>query len=369
MAVCLTAAAVFAVAPKQAPAPLTVNTPLDYQVIQRHALNEGTIAIRGGVTVACDKVEVKLEGKDMNGTPLPATWKAAELDAAAKTFTAKLTVPAGGWYKLVVRAEITNSKTAIIKVVEHVGVGEIFVGAGQSNSTSCGGLGSNLPTDGRTQPTSGMVSSFNGASWRIANDPQPGAQDQAIYHNGSFWPAFGDAMVAKFKVPVGVAVTGYGGTGINQWEVGGKLFNGTLLRMNQLGTNGFRAVLWHQGESDYGAKAEAYADGLGKIITGIRKEAGWEMPWCVAHASFCPGKPVVDTNSRGGQKILWGKGIALEGPDTDKMLGDLRDQCGKASTSARTGSRFTGKPGQTKSASGSTSSSSSAPQQKSPNPP
>ena len=65
------------------------------------------------------------------------------------------------------------------------------------------------------------------------------------------------------------------------------------------------------------------------MIADFRKDAGWNMPWYVANASYRPDKPVVETNSRGGQKIVWEKGIAFEGPDTDVMIGDLRDNDGK----------------------------------------
>src|SRR5207253_645757 len=71
-----------------------------------------------------------------------------------------------------------------------------------------------------------------------------------------------------------------------------------------------------------------YADGLGAIIAGFKKEAGWDFPFFVAEATFAPGKgsyaPV-----RAGQKELWEKKIAVEGPDTDAMVGELRDQDGK----------------------------------------
>jgi hypothetical protein len=184
-----------------------------------------------------------------------------------------------------------------------------------------------------------MVTTFDGTNWRIADDPQPGAHDQDVYKLGSFWPAFGDAMFAKYKVPIGVAVTGHGGTSIKEWAsqtpdkegklVPGELFNWSLTRMKQLGPHGFRAVLWHQGESDIEMPAETYADGLGKIIADFRSAAGWDMPWFVARASYHPGKPLNEKTSRGGQAILWQKKIAFEGPDTDKMVGDLRDQDGK----------------------------------------
>lgn len=315
---------------------VTLSSPLDYQVIQRRTVNEGVIPVAGICMVPCDTIEVRMKGKDMNDVPLPATWTSATLDPTTHAFKANLRTPAGGWYTLTVRA-IKNGKEVATTTVAHVGVGEVFVGAGQSNSTNCGGIKSKpgqYPLDGRTQPSSSLVSAYDGKSWQIANDPQPGVHDE--HKGGSFWPAFGDAMVAKFKVPVGVAVTGHGGTNISQWmkyaKGGGEkagLYNWTLTRMNQLGKDGFRAVLWHQGESDYGLKAQPYADGLGQIITDFRKDAGWDMPWFVAHASFCPGQPVVETNSRGGQKLLWQKGVALEGPDTDRMVGNLRDHGGK----------------------------------------
>ena len=251
-----------------------------------------------------DKVEVELKGKDMNGSTLPAGWTALTFDTVTHAFKADIKTPAGGWYTLSVRA-LKGDQEAATATVAHVGVGEVFVGAGQSNSTNCGGLGSKLPTDGRTTTVSGMVSSFNGTAWRLANDPQWGPHDFATHKYGSFWPAFGDAMYAKFKVPVGVAVTGQGSTAVAQWQKNAQgadaktgLYAWTLTRMKQLGKNGFRAVLWHQGESDYGTTAQAYADGLGQIITDFRQDADWAMPWFLANASFCPGKPVVDTNSR-----------------------------------------------------------------------
>jgi hypothetical protein len=305
-------------------ADLSLTSPLDYQVIQRRSVREGVLPVAGHCEIANDQVEVRVTGKNMDGASHETKWIAVPRDRVTGDFKTEIVTPAGGWYAVEVRA-----KQAATLRIEHVGIGEVFVGAGQSNSTSCGGLGSQSPLDGRTQPQSGLVTTFNGSEWRIANDPQPGSHDEAIYASGSFWPAFGDAMAAKYRVPIGVAVTGHGGTSINAWKKGGELFNWSLGRMRELGPKGFRAVLWHQGESDADMPARQYADGLSQIIHDFRQEAGWEMPWFVAHASFVPGKPTLDTGSRGGQKMLWDEKVAFEGPDTDPMLGDLRDQGGK----------------------------------------
>ena len=151
--------------------------------------------------------------------------------------------------------------------ISHVGVGEVFVVAGQSNSTNYGSE--------KQHPKSGLVSSFDGSTWRLADDPQPGAQDRG--QGGSFMPAFGDAVVERYHVPVGIACCGCGATSVrqwlmkgqkievrpstdcaiksigpNQWECTGQLYDGLLKRIAALGPHGFRAVLWHQGESDAG---------------------------------------------------------------------------------------------------------------------
>jgi hypothetical protein len=320
---------------------ITLVSPLDYQVVQRRTVREGVVVVAGQCAGACDRVEARMEGKDFEQRDLPTDWTNVPWQGDVRNFRVELKTPAGGWYRLDLRA-IKDGKPVASLMVPHVGVGEVFVGAGQSNSTSCGGLGSKSPLDGRTQPVSGLVTTFNGNSWRIADDPQPGAHDEKDYALGSFWPAFGDAMADRFKVPVGVAVTGHGGTSIKSWKTDGELFNWTLTRMRQLGPNGFRAVLWHQGESDRNMPAQEYADGLGAIIRDFRKQAGWEMPWFVARASFAPNQPLNEAGSRGGQKMLWENKTALEGPDTDTMLGDLRDNDGTGIHFSKKGLKFHG---------------------------
>ena len=168
-----------------------------------------------------------------------------------------------------------------------------------------------------------MVASFSGTAWQLADDPQPGVADQS--QGGSFWPAFGDAMYDRFGVPIGVAATGYGGTSVNQWQPDGDLFPWMMTRMYQLGPSGFRALLWHQGESDVEMPSDEYYDKLRHMILFSRADAGWYVPWFVAQASYHnPEKPSFES-VRNAQARLWQEGIALEGPDTDTLTGDRRD--------------------------------------------
>jgi serine/threonine protein kinase len=298
-------------------ADLLLQSPREYQVFQRKGRLDGVIHLRGQVRPECDRAEVRLTGPSLIG-PLPGDWQPLPLGPKDRTFDQKVPIRAGGWYKLEVRA-LKGDKVAVQATVDHVGVGEVFVGAGQSNSTNCG--------PERLKQTSGMVSTFDGRSWRLADDPQPGVHDKS--QGGSYWPAFGDALYARFKVPIGIASTGHSGTSVHQWTPGGELYRWMMGRIKELGPHGFRALLWHQGESDVNLSADEYADKLGKIIRASHNDAGWDFPWFVAQVSYHNPEHPSFPGVRAGQKKLWDEGLALEGPDTDQLRGDNRDQGGR----------------------------------------
>jgi hypothetical protein len=96
-----------------------------------------------------------------------------------------------------------------------------------------------------------------------------------------------------------------------------------------LGPRGFRAVLWHQGESDVGMSADDYANRLGNLIRSSRQAAAWDIPWFVARVSYHNPKNTSFPTTRDAQKKLWDTGVALEGPDTDTLTGDNRSENGQ----------------------------------------
>ncbi|QEG36395.1 sialate O-acetylesterase [Bythopirellula goksoeyrii] len=304
---------VFALVPKLTEAKLQLYSPQEHQVFQRTSVSEGTILLSGHTTTNPDSIRVRFKGKSVDGK-LPGKWQSVEWIPETRSFSAMMHLPAGGWYSLEIEA-LKQGEVLAAEKIKALGVGEVFVGAGQSNSTNSGEF--------RTQQKTGMVASFSGTAWQIADDPQPGVADKS--QGGSFWPAFGDAMYERFGVPIGVAATGYGGTSVNQWQPDGDLFPWMMTRIYQLGPLGFRALLWHQGESDVEMHSEEYYEKLRHVILSSRAQAGWYIPWFVAQASYHnPEKPSFDT-VRNAQAKLWQQGIALEGPDTDTLIGDRRD--------------------------------------------
>jgi hypothetical protein len=326
---------------------LEVNSPLDFQVFQRDTAATGLMHLSGSAPGKAH-LRVLIEGTGLQG-PLPHHWSKLRIERTNGTFSADLRIPAGGFYKVTLVSSGHSTPTQQV-VVPHVGIGEVFVIAGQSNATNYG--------EEPQKVKSGLVSTFDGSTWRIADDPQPGTQDNS--RKGSFAPAFGDAMAAHYNVPIGIASVGHGSTSVRQWLPAGTpvlvmptmtkfitrtadgtlvsdgtLYRGLLERLRELGPHGFRALLWHQGESDTHQPSDheispaTYAQMMTQLIESAHRDAGWNFPWFVALASY---HSPVDTSSpelREAQHSLWKSGVALEGPDTDTLTGSNRQNGGK----------------------------------------
>jgi hypothetical protein len=107
-------------------------------------------------------------------------------------------------------------------------------------------------------------------------------------------------------------------------------------RMRPMGAHGFRAVLWDQGESDARQDdptrtlpGRLYRIYLEKLIIASRHEIGWAAPWFVAQASYHGPGDEGSPEIREAQASTWKDGVALEGPDSDALQGDWRDDGGR----------------------------------------
>ncbi|MDP1562876.1 MAG: sialate O-acetylesterase [Pirellulaceae bacterium] len=327
-------------------ADLVLTSPMDYQVVQRSTPSNGTLRINGQLSEQVP-VTVVFEGRILHEN-VDVPWHRLDATVSGQMVTMQMEAEAGGWWQLEIR--VLNEGQEIAKaVVAHVGIGEVFVVAGQSNSANHG--------EEKLTPQTGRVAAFDGTKWQIANDPQPGASGEG----GSFIPAFGDAVVEKLEVPVGIVSCGIGATSVREWLPKGSRFpnpptlvsrveqlpNGDwasdgaafemfTARMKQLGPNGFRAVLWHQGESDANQQdpsrtlsGKLYRESLEKLIRESRLAIGWNVPWFVAQVSYHVPGDESSPDIRAAQASLWKDGIAFEGPDSDSLKGELRERNGQ----------------------------------------
>ena len=312
-------------------ATLSLSAPLSRAVFQRDAANQATVPVAG--TLSGDVTRLEARAIVMDGfTGISTGWQVIASEPSGETFRGQLHVPAGGWYRIETRAldgplEVAQSS------VERVGVGEVFVTAGQSNSAN---HGDNRGANNRQQPVDDRVSAYDGNIWRIADDPQP----IATGGSGSPWPALGDIIAAAYDVPVAFYSVGWGGTSVGQWVPGasgpdsGPLYDRLQAAVQNLGAEGFRAVLWHQGESDnLGNTSTAdYAARLESVIAQSRVDAGFDVPWGVALVSYVNAANPLDQQIVDGQlQVIANDSLVFQGPNTDTMVVPYRG-----------GSNFTG---------------------------
>lgn len=326
--------------------------PQPYQVFQRDRIDSGPIRIR-----AC------LPAMDQSISSMEWSWVADGVASAwfplavqwdDTCFQAQVRLPAGGWYTLRLRDRDDRAKTHEIK---YIGVGEVFVVAGQSNAANHG--------EAIMEPRSDRVVSLSQDGWQPAKDPQPGASGR----RGSFMPTLGDKLVDALGVPIGFVACGLGATSVREWlpagdtfdrpptlegrvkhlddgrwMSGGEAFDHFMHRVDALGIKGFRAVLWHQGESDANQRdpgrtlpGEDYAKMLSRIISATRAQLGWEVPWFVAQTSYHVPGDEASPDIRRAQASMWKPGLALQGPDTDALKGMLRESYGQGVHFSREG--------------------------------
>lgn len=309
---------------------LSLKQPQPYQVLQRI-----------GVAPGKGYADVQIVGT-LPAEAQQATWEyriviladqpesAAKTDAAnewtsvmptltGETFQAAARVPAGGWYRLECRCRVDNNVLAM-GAVEPIGVGEVFIVAGQSYATNC--------NDERltvADPQQRVVA-FNSAkqSWVVANDPQPVFDGS---DGGSIWPPLGDALAKEFDVPIGFANVAIGGSSSAQWLPEGNMIRRLISTGKAQGT--FRAVLWQQGESDVLTRnsTAGYVANICRIRETAAKVWGTSPPWLLAKSTHHPtvyNDPEGESRIRAGIDELIKQPTFLPGPDTDTLTGENR---------------------------------------------
>ncbi|NBU75754.1 MAG: hypothetical protein EBS30_11115, partial [Planctomycetes bacterium] len=113
----------------------------------------------------------------------------------AGDFNFKVMIPAGGWYRLEVRAVAASGAAIAQTEVNPIGVGEVFLISGQSYAA-----GANDELQRVEDPLErSVLLDYQAKSWRTAHDPFP-----HVDNGGTIWPAFANAIQPILRVPVGL---------------------------------------------------------------------------------------------------------------------------------------------------------------------
>jgi len=141
-------------------------------------------------------------------------------------------------------------------------------------------------------------------------------------------PPWGTSVVDEVDVPVGFYSVGVGGTAVSRWVPSNNdLYPRIRDAVTTLGPDGFRAILWHQGESDAGAGTSTadYAARLQAVIDQSRIDAGFDVPWGVALVSYRPGAGINQNIIDGQLQVIDNDPLVFLGAMTDDMIVPYRN--------------------------------------------
>lgn len=193
-------------------------------------------------------------------------------------YTALLShIPAGGPYRLQASyVPLCNTDWGIRGDVRfNLGVGDLYVIAGQSNSAGYG------KTPCYDPPCSGVHMLRNNRHWRQARHPLNESCDsnrpnaEGCVTGNSPWLRFAATLHRELNYPIGLIQTSLGGTPIAAWNPrqDGYLYRNMTEAIGDAGGK-IRGVLWYQGCHESGSyeMAESYFQHFSEMVAALREE-------------------------------------------------------------------------------------------------
>lgn len=295
---------------------LGVSSPVSRQIFQRDAANTADIPIYGSYSGSFDRIEARavvMGGAGNNGSS--TAWSTIDDTPSGGSFSGTLPdVPAGGWYQLEVRA-VSGQAAGQTVAVSRIGVGDVYLTCGQSNAANRG-----------TPAYSPNVDRFSALdystnAWSLAADPMPGASVTNASYTGSPWSRLGEMLVNRDQVPVALVCFAESGSDLTRWlPVNEDLYPRIRTAVQRFPRNGFRAILWHQGETNAlnANPAATYQGWLATVIAQSRIDSAWAVPWYVAEASrinagLAKEEPIV----AGQRAVIFADPLVFPGAVTD----------------------------------------------------
>ncbi len=256
--------------------------PSDWQIFQQDSHGVGVIAVGGRwVSATPGRVEVRLVFED-TGVAVTAAldWQAADTEAGGQWSATLEGVPAGGLYRLETRfrgEQVKEGEWAPRGDMRHfLGVGDVWVIAGQSNSA---GYGRGPVVD---PPELGVHLFRNSEQWALATQPMNESTDtkhicnrEAANSGHSPYLHFGRLLKQQLNHPIGLIQTALGGSALRAWnpaQPGGAVLFENMVQCVAKAGGKVRGVLWYQGESDAnGESAGTYAERFMQAVGAWRK--------------------------------------------------------------------------------------------------
>lgn len=319
-----------------------LNGPQNWQILQQ-SNGKARLSLSGtwcvhpealtvGIASASPVVRVLREEDNYPVIPWTKSESIVQAPCECGKWSMELELPAGGLYTIEAGLDVVSVKQGLAwmfrgDIILHVGVGDVFVIAGQSNAAGFG-------RDSAFDPPDLRVHMFrNCDAWDIATHPMnesTGVTDHTNVDRGvggtSPYLAFGKQFSQASHCPVGLIATALGGQPISRWDisVNGDLFVQMLHKIRMAGGQA-AGILWYQGCSDTNEQsAPLYLQRFERMVKELRHELGYEIPifTCQLNRELTPGSDIGYGIVRNAQRLATKLSNVYVMPTLD---GDLSD--------------------------------------------
>lgn len=225
---------------------ISINNIKPFQVIQRNGLGKADILVKGIYNGTPTAIQARWNGS--------ATWTTLTIDTNGPgTFSGTLSNQSQGQGLL--EARFSNAPLST-STVSNVGIGDIYIIAGQSNASGRGFTPNSYSHESLKATIFG-----NNDIWAELTDPSDSSAGQIdsvssdAIAAGSPWPLIATNIMSSQNVPVAFVPTAKGGTTIQAWQPASNhsdastLYGSMNRRIAAVGGN-VKAVLFFQGETD-----------------------------------------------------------------------------------------------------------------------
>ena len=191
------------------------------------------------------------------------------------------------------RGAVAGYRVTCPAMVHNLGVGDIFVVAGQSNAA---GRSKNTIED---SPELGVHLLRDSGVWALATHPL--GETTGSVHIGHFenhnpghtpWLHFAKLLKRELGYPIGLVMSAYGGAPLRWWnpEENGSLHCNMLEQLADYRIHP-KAVLWYQGEAEgYENAAESYLARFTQYVAALRRDlAQPDLPVITVQVNRCMG--------------------------------------------------------------------------------
>ena len=281
---------------------LTVTSPAARVIWQQNSAGEAAVKLTGYMGAGADSLWVRFTKVDSAKPGSDIGWTEITSSVSGYAYAATVGGVKAGWYTMEVQSR--NSGAAVETVSQLLGVGDVYIVGGQSNSANSG------QSLGKATEQSVSVFNYHTGRWIHAEDPLP----VVFGTGGTAWCQMANFISADREIPLGIASTGIPGTSLvfhskhvnaplglkpnnppGYWQVDGGSAESSCYFVHMKptiealkDTTGFKAILWHQGEMDalWLTTQADYERELKELINKSRTDAGFTVPWYVALASY-----------------------------------------------------------------------------------